>query len=245
MTTLVSIITPTYQRRAFFPALVYMYVYQQYPLDKIEFIMYDDSKNNSEVYLRGLFDKYCRAMGKDPSLINFRYEHSTERVPLGKKRNWLNDNSRGEIIICFDDDDYYPPNKVKRTVCRMNASSPPALISGSSEMLIYFSDDETIRKVGPYGTTHCTNGTMAYRREYLLTHRYGDDKEQSEEKDFMNGYDTPVLQLDPRVTILCIAHGRNTVNKRLCKSEPTKLSLRGIIKDKFLYDFFRKKRFEN
>jgi len=236
--TRVSVITPTYDRKNFLDCFVYMQVYQEYPLNKMEFLVYDDSPENHEEYMRSLYDKYIRLLKKNPRDLTFRYFYSSERVPLGQKRNFLNDHATGDIITCFDDDDYYPPDKIRHMVYRMNQKND-VLLSGSTEMLIYLSRLDTIVKVGPYGPTHCTNGTLSYRREYLKNHRYVDDASKAEEKHFMEEYKNPLVQIDYRKTILCIAHDTNTVDKYKIRSTPTRLKLRDIVRDKKLLAFYK------
>ena len=49
----------------------------------------------------------------------------------------LHDNSKGDIIVYMDDDDYYPPDRVNHAVNRLRAV-PRALAAGSSIVYIYF-----------------------------------------------------------------------------------------------------------
>lgn len=98
----VSVVCPSYNRREFLPYLLYIYQYQDYPADRRELIIVDDSPHSSQ----DLVD-----MLVDPSMENVRYIHSDRRLMLGEKRNMLNDLAKGEYIVCFDDDDYYSPQK--------------------------------------------------------------------------------------------------------------------------------------
>jgi hypothetical protein len=57
----------------------------------------------------------------------------------------LNDEAKGNIIIAMDDDDYYPPNRVK-TVVDAFKLNPKIDLAGSSEMLLYYIDTKQIFK---------------------------------------------------------------------------------------------------
>jgi glycosyltransferase involved in cell wall biosynthesis len=94
MSPLVSIITPTFQREHLLEHAVRWVQEQTYP--NIEWLVLDDSPEPSRI-LAGV---------SDPRL---RYEHSTQRMAVGEKRNRLIDRARGEFIAHFDDDDYYAP----------------------------------------------------------------------------------------------------------------------------------------
>ena len=193
----VSVICPTYNRRQFLPSLIHQFNYQTYPQDYMELIILDDSaESNADII---------------PEQSNIIYKHLPEKLVLGKKRNELNSMVTGDIIVCFDDDDYYSPERVAHAVNKLSSSKMQ--IAGSSTIHIYFSKLDKILQYGPYAAYHGTNGTMAYTKEYLKTHRYEDDKFQAEEAFFTNNFSEPMVQLDPHKVMLCIAHDRNTVDK--------------------------------
>ena len=85
-------------------------------------------------------------------------------MKLGRKRNFMHEKTRGEIIVYMDDDDYYPPDRVNHAVNRLRAV-PRALAAGSSIVYIYFNDLDKIYQFGPYGPMHATAGTFAFKRE--------------------------------------------------------------------------------
>jgi cellulose synthase/poly-beta-1,6-N-acetylglucosamine synthase-like glycosyltransferase len=51
-------------------------------------------------------------------------------MSIGKKRNKLVESSTGEIIVHFDDDDYYGPRYVEDVVSRLSGSRDVLLLSG-------------------------------------------------------------------------------------------------------------------
>lgn len=231
-TPFVSVICPTYNRHRFLPILIYQFQYQQYPKDKMELIILDDSPEpyaNIEEFVR-----------EDPRI---RYIHHPEKCIIPKKRNMLNDLAKGDIIVAFDDDDFYPDTRVKHAVFKLKTSK--ALIAGSSELLIYDCKTQKGYKVGPYNPNHGTNGTFAYRKELLKDHRYNDatDKNYAEEKEFLKDFTTPMIQLNPYDTIICFNHDCNTFDKTPVLGQenivrPIQMDLRKLIHDKKLYDFF-------
>ena len=94
-----------------------------------------------------------------------RYIRLDERALIGAKRNILNKEARGEIMVAMDDDDFYHPDRVHHVVQKF-AQNPRCELAGSSEVFVFFTDIHEIYKFGPYATGHCTSGTMAYRRAY-------------------------------------------------------------------------------
>ena len=128
MSNFVSCICATYNRRRFLPYLIHVYKSQTYPANKRELVILDDSPTSNE----DIIQEFKKANPQE----NINYFYEAEKMPLGKKRNKLNTLSKGDIMINFDDDDYYPPDKVKKTVALMNQSK--ADVAGSSEIYIYF-----------------------------------------------------------------------------------------------------------
>lgn len=60
---------------------------------------------------------------------------------------------------------------------------------------------------------HLRPGTFAFKRSYLENHSYAEEDMFEEERDFLNNYTTPIIQLDPFQTILCISRDSNTNKK--------------------------------
>jgi len=226
----VSVCTPTYNRRIFLPNLIKCFKAQTYPKELMEWIIIDDGEDSVE----DLF--------KDVECVKyFRYE---KKLKLGRKRNLMHEKSKGEMLVYMDDDDYYPPDRVNHAVNRLR-SQPKALAAGSSVVYIYFNDLDKIFQFGPYGPMHATAGTFAFKRELLSQTSYDNEAEMAEEKKFLKDYTVPLTQLDPRKSILCVAHQFNTFDKRklLINANPnyvreTSLKPSSFIKDKELLKFY-------
>ena len=233
MNPFVSVLTPTYNRRKFIPSAIAMYKAQTYPKDRMEWIIIDDGTDK----VRDLFAQAAK------TIPNIRYISLSEKLLIGQKRNMLNDNAKGDIMIAMDDDDYYPPERVAHVVTRF-VQQPTIQLAGSSEMYLYFRTDGKIIKAGPYNQNHCTNGTMAYRRAYMLTHRYDEKQTHAEEKSFLDDYKNPMIQLDPFKSILVMCHSDNTFDKNGLRDahnpmlKDTALTMKTFIKEKALRDFF-------
>ncbi|WP_052118323.1 glycosyltransferase family 2 protein [Erwinia oleae] len=200
----VSVVTPTWERRHFLPYLLYMFQYQDYPEDRRELVILDDSEQ-SNADLIAMLTKYI------PFPENIRYIHQTERQTIGQKRNRLNELARGEYIICMDDDDYYPADKISFTIREMRRNK--AIFAGCDRIPIWYSHINRIYMTATMGANHALNGTFAYHRNFLRNHRYDDRATLAEEAHFLNNFTVPVLQLPPERSILCISHSANTFDK--------------------------------
>ena len=195
----VSVCTPTFNRRPFINAMITCFNEQDYPQDRMEWIIIDDGTDPVEDLI-----------ASHPRVKYFKYD---AKMTLGKKRNLLHEKSRGEILVYMDDDDYYPPKRVSHAV-DMLVSHPEALCAGSSEIYIYFKHIKQMKRFGPYGPNHATAGTFAFKRKLLKQHKYNDDACLAEERAFLNDYTVPFVQLDPMKVILVFSHEHNTFDKR-------------------------------
>ncbi len=233
----VSVITPTYNRRRFIPALIACYKAQTYRKDRMEWIVLDDGTDS----VRDLFEGPTSLVAGIP---NVRYVRSEEKQTIGAKRNRLNREGRGEIFIAMDDDDYYPPERVAAVVTAFK-KNPKHELAGASEIYMYYSDIKTIYKLGPYNPNHATNGTMAWRATYAKAHTYDETVTHAEEKSFLEEYRHPMIQLDPFKVMLVMSHSENTFDKKAMREQPdnplmkkTSMKLRDFIKDKSAREFF-------
>ena len=231
----VSVITPTYNRRRFIPALIQCFISQTYPKDRMEWIVLDDGSDRVE-------DIFSAAVAKD-QLQNFRYLYEDEKKNIGAKRNRLNREAKGEIIVAMDDDDFYFPERVNAAVQAFK-KNPKYELAGSSEIYMYYSDIKEIYKLGPYHANHATNGTMAWRRSYASTHLYDEEVTHAEERSFLDNYKHPMFQLDPKKVMLVMSHTENTFDKKKMRDEPnpfvkkTTMKLKDFIRDGELRTFF-------
>ena len=202
----VSVVTPTYNRRKFIPTLIQLYKNQTYPKEKMEWIIVDDGRDKVE----DLFQEAAKV------IPNLRYYYVDEKMRIGAKRNLLNKEARGDIIVAMDDDDYYPPNRVQSVVDAFK-KNPKIDLAGSSEMYLYYLDTKKIHVIGPYGPNHATNGTMGWRKRYALAHSYNEFVTKAEEESFLEGYKHKMVQLNPKKTILVMCHAHNTSDKRILR----------------------------
>lgn len=229
----VSVVTPTYNRRKFIPMLIELYKAQTYPKDRMEWIIYDDSTESVQ-------DLFVEASRTIPNIVYF---YSPTKANIGAKRNWLNAKAKGDIIVSMDDDDYYFPERIAYTIT-MFAKFPKLDVAGCSESYMYYTDDSSIWKFGPYALGHATNGTMAIRSSYLKTHKYDESVVNAEEKSFLDEFKKPLIQLDAQKIMLVISHKENTFSKTKFREQESKFvkktsyKLRDFIRDKSIRDFF-------
>ena len=202
---LVSVCTPTYNRRPFIKTMIKCFLHQTYPQERIEWIIIDDGTDS----IQDLVD----------NISNVKYFYYKSKMSLGRKRNLMHEKTKGDIIVYMDDDDYYPKERISHAVGEL-MRNPEALCAGSSEIYIYFKEISKMYKFGPYGENHATAGTFAFKKELLQKTRYDDNACIAEEKFFLKNYTVPFVQLNPMKTILVFSHIHNTFDKRKMLENP-------------------------
>ena len=132
---------------------------------------------------------------------------------LGGLRNRGNNACTCEIIVCMDDDDYYPVKRIEHAVERFR-EFPDRDIAGCSNLLVYDFGSRAFYQCKGFHENHSTNNAMAWRKRYLTKHRHDDSKTHAEEASFTNNFTEPMITLLPLLTVVTASHTQNTFDKR-------------------------------
>lgn len=97
---LVSCIMPTYNRRPYVQHALEMFLQQDYP--NRELIIVDDGTDRIQDLI--------------PAGTDITYFRPPRRMTIGAKRNAACQRARGEIIVHWDDDDWYSPDRLRYQV---------------------------------------------------------------------------------------------------------------------------------
>jgi glycosyltransferase involved in cell wall biosynthesis len=183
---LVSCIMPTFNRRAFVPQAIRCFLAQDYP--NLELIVVDDGS-----------DTIADLLPDDARIV---YVRLSEKKSVGAKRNLACERARGEIIVHWDDDDWYPPSRVRVQAAALRDRA--ADVCGSS--MVWYLDRER-RRAFAYryrGALPWVGGnTLAYRREAWAGKRFA-DMQVGEDSQFVWRFPESRV-VDLRDPSLCIA----------------------------------------
>jgi len=169
-----------------------------------------DAEENKEFILNEIIINEIR--------FPIKYIDFKEGSKLSDLRNRGNASCKGDIIVCMDDDDYYPPKRVETAVSKLNNSTKQ--IAGCSYAYMYDYNLDKLYKFKSFGRNHSTNNCLAYKKEYLLTHKHEAGLDRGEEMSFTNNFTAPMIQLDSEDCIVISSHDSNTFNKSaLCMKE--------------------------
>ncbi len=155
---LVSCIMPTRDRRGFVPRAIAWFRRQDHPLK--ELVIVDDGDDPVADLV--------------PTDSRVRYIRLDRRATIGRKRNLACGAARGEIVLHWDDDDWYAPDRIRRQLAVLRESG--ADLCGASTLRFY--DPGRVRAWQyryPADQPRWVHGaTLAYRRAFWDEHRFDD-----------------------------------------------------------------------
>lgn len=233
----VSLITISqYIRINFLKILSKCIIKQDYP-SIMEWIIIDTSftgYNKSNNDLSEIVEE-LRNNEKLPKIIY----HRATKTTIGGWRNESANLVSGDIIVCMDDDDYYPPNRVSHAVEKLASKS--VLIAGCDKLYFYDVHFNSVYSFKGFGNNHSTNNCLAYWKEYLINHSYDEVVLNGEEESFTKKYSEQMIQLESDKTILHFNHTTNTYDKKkiiIVNYSLPEEEQRYIIEQEFGLDYF-------
>ena len=203
----ISIVTPTQESRYLSLLLLKEMIKEQTAYDKLgEWVLIDGTRNN-----KGNFDLVRLQQDFVPKIRLISWEANCK---IGRLRNKVNNMASGDIIMCMDDDDYYPTGAVEK-VLEAFEKNPTKLIAGCTDTYMYDLFLSQQFKFDSFGEKHAINSTMAFRKQYLENHKHDETVDHGEELGFTNNFSEDMIQISPDYAANTICHHANTYNKRV------------------------------
>jgi glycosyltransferase involved in cell wall biosynthesis len=149
-----SIVTPTHGRESKL-RLQHRGVSEQSERD-FEWLILDDSPEPSPYFSMLTDDRV-------------RYRHLPQRISIGAKRNLLNEQARGDIIVHFDDDDFYSKDYLATMSRCFEAPIDMAKMSG------WYIYSQVYRELGYWDLTQMPGLHLCWSKEPMSSVVFGDD----------------------------------------------------------------------
>ncbi len=241
----VSVVTPTRNRSHFIDLMIRNWNRIDYPIEKIEWIILDDSDKVSN----DIQTKLKNARNSD----KIRYKHvNVGKTPMtiGAKRNKLVELANNEYIVHMDDDDWYPPESVSARI-RILLDHQKKIGKETEDALGCFGctkslciDLITNQMFEAYDPSDASDGapatvsesTMAYSKKYWLKQKFNDECKMTECLDFIKNRDSTVCSGPSVFIIVQFSHTNNTVNRRVKKNMLSQTNGDRFIKGMSTYD---------
>lgn len=190
---LVTCIMPTYNRRRFVPRAIGYFLRQDY--DRSELLIVDDGTDPVSDLV--------------PAHPRVRYMALPSRLTVGAKRNLACEQAAGDVILHWDDDDWYARRRVRYEVESLVAGR--ADVCGINRILFYDCRDRRawMYIYPPTERFWLCGGSLCYRREFWKRNRFA-DVHVGEDMRFVWESDGGRMLVLPNYTSqVCILHGDN------------------------------------
>lgn len=228
----VSIITTTKDRKHLFPVAIYNWKSFIYPKNKLEWIIVDDSKDDSLKEIPELKEelKYD---------LRIKYIHLKNILPIADKRNFACKQAKYEYIMNMDDDDYYFKDNILakvRVIRHFNRdcvySYPLGIydkISGNSAIYDTF-----------YTGINVPEATMLYKKSFWKKNKYGCEKGKNlgESYNMFKENDSSLVVKIPFIfNMIAITHKNNVTgnSKKIVYDKNHKKDTTGRINSLYKY----------
>ena len=140
----VSIMMLTYKRPSLLPAALNMIAAQTYPRSQLEVLIVDDSPADDAPNVWPTLACSAGARALEGRVRYFRPAPSDDapgssaRQTVGAKRNFAASVARGDLICVWDDDDFFPPNRLADAVAPIAGGSADVSFISGPETVCYF-----------------------------------------------------------------------------------------------------------
>ena len=196
---LVTCIMPTYNRRLFVPQAIRCFLRQDYP--NLELLVVDDGPQSVADCI--------------PESDRIRYIRLDHKVTIGAKRNLACEQARGEFIVHWDDDDWYPADRVTRQISALQSRDHD--ISGTSRIYYY---DVTTTQAWEYrysvsNAAWVGGNTLAYRKSFWTHHRFADIQIGEDSRFVWSNGGRSICDLNDPSLCVATVHPENVSRKDL------------------------------
>ena len=208
----ISVVTLMYNRARFFDLACHNIMISDYPKDKIQWIIVDDTDDPVE----RIHDKVLAVKEKSEPLT-IEYIQLDSHVSVSKKRNLGCEAAKNSIILMMDDDDHYPETSFRRRVAWLTLHPwKPKAVACSTIACYDLVKAISAVNVPPLDlplSQRISEATLTFYRWWWDEGHFASDIQVGEGETFLRGREEEVLELPPQQIIVAFSHGKNTSSR--------------------------------
>ena len=213
----ISIITPVHNRPKFIDNAFINLLSSDYPRNKIEWIVVDDSDPDLSAS-----DKIIQFSEKfAPGIVT--YVPLTRTRSIGYKRNLGVERASHDIILMMDDDDHYPSTSFRRRVAYLTNARKGYDCALCTTIAMYdLLKGISAVNVPPYTLSlaeRCSEATLTFRKSFWALKKFPDTS-VAEGEGFLDGRTAYVVEMPPQQIIVALTHGNNLSSRKVPDAEP-------------------------
>ena len=218
----ISIVTLTYNRRKFLDLCFLNLLSTDYPKEKIEWVVVDDSDDAEN---QGA-DKIMK-FGRQCAPISLTYLPLAKKTSIGAKRNLGCLRAQHGIILMMDDDDHYPPSSFRRRVAwlmhewighaRVHAATVATTIATYG-----LTTGVSAVNTPPLGLPlrqRISEATLTFSKSWWEERGFP-EVSLAEGEGFLAGREGDVLEIPANQIIVAMSHGKSASQRRVPEGKP-------------------------
>lgn len=210
----ISIVTLLYNRRKFFDLACHNIMLSDYPKDKIEWVIVEDSDDPDE----SASDRVIQ-VGLKSNPLTVVYVPLEKKTPISEKRNLGVKRAKNDIIVFMDDDDHYPETSFRRRVAWLLKHPWQPKAVGCTTIACY----DLLRGVSAVNTPpwnlslgqRVSEATLCFYKKWWEDRHFTFKQNLSEGEDFVKGRESEFLELPPQQIIVAFSHKKNVSGRRI------------------------------
>ena len=230
----ISIITLLYNRRKFFDLACHNIMLSDYPKDKIEWIIVEDSDDPNE----DASDRVVQ-VGLNAAPLQLAYMPLEKKTPIGQKRNLGIEKAKNDIILMMDDDDHLPETAIRRRVAWLIKSPLPDTKATACTTIACY---DLIRGVSAVNTPpwnlplrkRISEATLTFYKTWWKEQPF-DTTSMAEGEGLLKGREQDLLEMPPQQILVAFSHSKNTSGSRQLPKEAKTGCFWGFPKEYLLY----------
>ena len=227
----VTVITPTYNRRKLFALAERNFTTQNYPKERLQWVILDDS-DDPDLSIDDLVPDLGTLEDGTPRVVYIKLERGSDPVSVAYKRNVGVKTAKYDYIVHMDDDDYYPPSSVLVRVKllvkygesqdsddgddagahKSTKSHVPIRCVGCSSVGVYDLIHDA-SSISTDGTLALSEASMAYTRSFWETRNFNDFDRKGEYFNFIRDRFDEIMNVPYSFVIYALTHKTNLTDK--------------------------------
>jgi hypothetical protein len=208
----ISVVTLVYNRPKFIDNACLNLLHTDYPRDKIEWVVVDDSDPDQSASHRIV------QFGEKFAPGTLKYVPLTKKHSIGYKRNLGVEKASHNIIVMMDDDDHYPITSFRRRVAYLLKARRQYECAVCTTIAMYdLLKGVSAVNVPPYTlglAERCSEATLTFTRNFWKERRFPDTN-MAEGEGFLTGREKKVVEMPPQQILVALTHGNNLSSRTM------------------------------
>lgn len=212
----ISVVTLIYNRPKFIENCFLNLLSTDYPRDKIEWIVVDDSDADQSPSQKIVQFQQKFAPG------TVKYIPCFSKLTVGRKRNVGCNKASHDIILMMDDDDHYPTTSFRRRVAWLIKSMRRYECAVCTSIAMYdLVKGVSAVNVPPYAyglSQRCSEATLTFTKSFW-SKRHFTETNVAEGEEFLKGREAECVEMPPQQIIVALTHKENSTSRRIPGAE--------------------------